>query len=76
MWPPAMLRRPPIVLLPFLVIVVLASAWLFLFALGRHVPRPPPPNPNGYDDFIKAGGLLSDPTALEALSVKTSSIRR
>jgi hypothetical protein len=55
-----MLRRPPIALLPLLVIVVLASAWLFLFALGGPVARLPPPNPNGYDDFVRAAGLLSD----------------
>jgi hypothetical protein len=48
------------VLLPFLVIVVLGSAWPFLFALGRPVPRRPPPNPNGYDDFVRAAGLVSD----------------
>ena len=23
--------------------------------LGRAPPRPPLPNPNGYDDFVKAG---------------------
>jgi hypothetical protein len=48
------------VLLPFLVVVVLASVWLFLFTLARPVARRPPPNPNGYDDFVRAAGLLSD----------------
>src|SRR6185437_9685936 len=33
-----------------------------LFELNRPVPRPPLPNPNGYDDFVKAGqSLIGDP---------------
>ena len=32
---------------------------LLAFTLGRSPARPPPlPNPNGYDDFIKAGGAV------------------
>jgi hypothetical protein len=40
-------------------IVVLANVLLIVFTLDRSRSLPPPPNPNGYDDFIKAAGLVT-----------------
>lgn len=71
-----MLRNPRIILLALAVVVVLANVWLFAFTLGRPPASPPLPNPNGYDDFVKAAGLVTgdvtnaddlDPDALRAL---------
>jgi hypothetical protein len=54
-----MLRNPRIMLLALVVVVVLANVWLIAFTLGRPPARPPLPNPNGYDDFLKAAALLT-----------------
>jgi hypothetical protein len=40
------------------IFVLAALTALFLF-VGRTPPRPPLPNPNGYDDFLKAAGLVT-----------------
>jgi hypothetical protein len=53
--------RPPARFISGLVIAggVLLVAALIL-VLTRPAPAPPPlPNPNGYDDFLKAGGMLT-----------------
>src|SRR5689334_22743996 len=43
-------------------LAVLGLAAYALFEVNRPVPRPPLPNPNGYDDFVKAGQtLVGDP---------------
>ena len=54
-----MLRNPRIMLLALVVVVVLANVWLIAFTLGRPPVCPPVPNPNGYDDFLKAATLLT-----------------
>src|SRR5438046_5429903 len=41
-----------------LLVAVLAGLTL-LFSTGRTPPRPALPNPNGYDDFLKASAALS-----------------
>src|ERR1035441_6890938 len=58
-WPSAMLRNPRIMLLALVVVVGRANVWLIAFTLGRPPARPPLPNPNGYDDFLKAATLLT-----------------
>lgn len=40
--------------------VALTGFALLLFTTGKPVPLPPLPNPNGYDDIVKAGSLVSD----------------
>jgi len=54
-----MARRTRIMLLALVVIVVLANVWLIVLSTGRPPARPPLPNPNGYDDFLKAATLLT-----------------
>jgi hypothetical protein len=51
---PAMLRNPRLRLLPFALVAVVVFVALLLFTTGRPV-RPRLPNPNGYDDLVKAG---------------------
>ena len=56
------------VLLALVVIFVLAVLAVLL-STGRMPPRPPLPNPNGYDDFLKAAALLiGDPANASALN--------
>ena len=51
-----MFRHPRFLLIAFALAAVAVLAVLMAFTLGRSPARPPPlPNPNGYDDFIKAG---------------------
>ena len=46
-------------LLPALVVVAaLAGFALLLFTAGKSAPLPPLPNPNGYDDLVRAGEML------------------
>lgn len=47
------------VLLALAAAFVLAIITLLGFIYGRTTPFPPLPNPNGYDDFVQAGALLS-----------------
>jgi hypothetical protein len=49
-------RKP---LLALAVISVLAILTVLFLARGRTPPLPPLPNPNGYDDFLKAAALLT-----------------
>jgi hypothetical protein len=58
-WPIAMLRNPHLLLIVLVVVVVLANVWLIAFTLGRPPATPPLPNPNGYDDLVKAAGLVT-----------------
>lgn len=43
--------------IPIAVILILIG-WLLFDALRPTPPQPPLPNPNGYDDFVKAGQML------------------
>jgi hypothetical protein len=52
-----MARKSRIMLLALVVIVVLANVSLIVLSTGRPPARPPLPNPNGYDDFLKAATL-------------------
>jgi hypothetical protein len=47
-------------LLPALVVIFVLTMLTVLFlSRGRATPRPPLPNPNGYDDFLKAVALMT-----------------
>jgi len=48
-------RKTRTLLLALVVIMVMA---VLVLTLGRTPPRPPLPNPNGYDDFVKAGAAV------------------
>ena len=50
-----MAQRIRIMLLALVVIIVLANVSLIFLSVGRPPARPPLPNPNGYDDLLKAG---------------------
>jgi hypothetical protein len=54
-----MKTKTRIVLLALAAALVLAIITWMAFIYGRASPFPPLPNPNGYDDFVQAGGLLS-----------------
>ena len=59
-WPSAMPRRFPVLLLASVVIAAFTTLGLFIFTMGRPLASPPlPPNPNGYDDFLRASALLA-----------------
>ena len=47
------------ILLALAAAVVLGVITLLAFIYGRATTFPPLPNPNGYDDFVQAGALLS-----------------
>ncbi|MGO8930974.1 MAG: hypothetical protein ACLQU3_29310 [Limisphaerales bacterium] len=49
-----MFRNPRLLLLAFALAAVVVLVALLAFTIGRSPVRPPLPNPNGYDDFIKA----------------------
>ena len=53
-----MLRNPRFLLLAFALAAVAVLVALLASTIGHSPPRPPLPNPNGYDDFIKAGGAV------------------
>src|ERR1035441_1451521 len=57
-----MFRNPRLLLLAFALVAVVVLLTLLAFTVARPPARPPPlPNPNGYDDFIKAGeAVLGD----------------
>ncbi|MGO8928688.1 MAG: hypothetical protein ACLQU3_17605 [Limisphaerales bacterium] len=56
-----MFRNPRLLLLAFALAAVVVLVALLAFTMGRSPVRPPLPNPNGYDDFIKAGeAVLGD----------------
>jgi len=51
----------PVTLIAVLLAVLGLVAYA-LFDVNRPVPRPPLPNPNGYDDFVKAGeAVIGEP---------------
>lgn len=54
-----MLRKNRTLLLALAVIFVLVMLTVLVVSTGRTPPRPPLPNPNGYDDFLKAAALLT-----------------
>jgi hypothetical protein len=56
-----MFRNPRLLLLAFALAAVAVLVALLASTIGRSPVRPPLPNPNGYDDFIKAGeAVLGD----------------
>ena len=76
-----MLRKNRILLLALAAILVLALLTMLVVSRGRTAPRTPLPNPNGYDDFLKAAALLTgdvgnastlDPNDLRALVATNS----
>ena len=50
-----MFRNPRLLLLAFALVAVAVLVALLALTIGRLPVRPPLPNPNGYDDFVKAG---------------------
>jgi len=52
-------RKAPTLLLALAVVFVLAMLAVVVLFVGRTSPPPPLPNPNGYDDFLKAAALLT-----------------
>jgi hypothetical protein len=54
-----MSRRVRALLLTFVVMVTLTALGLVVFTTPRKSPRPPLPNPNGYDDFLTAGAMVT-----------------
>ncbi|MSU60116.1 MAG: hypothetical protein EXS35_18425 [Pedosphaera sp.] len=52
------MKRALRILLLILGIVALCAMALVLFLFGKTTAIPPLPNPNGYDEYIKAGNLL------------------
>ena len=56
-----MFRNPRFLLIAFALAAGAVLVALLAFTMGRAPVRPPLPNPNGYDDFIKAGeAVLGD----------------
>jgi hypothetical protein len=55
----AMPTRKRIILVALGVILLIASALVIDFMAGKPAPGRPLPNPNGYDDFLRAGTKLS-----------------
>jgi hypothetical protein len=53
-------RRVRALLLTLVVTFVLLALALALFTPGQRPTRPPLPNPNGYDDFLRAGAAVTD----------------
>ncbi len=54
-----MLKRFRTPLLALAVIFVLAMLTVLFWPTGQPPPRPPLPNPNGYDDFLNAAAMLT-----------------
>ena len=46
-------------LLALVALIALAGFAVLLFTVGKPAPLAPLPNPNGYDDIVKAGSLVS-----------------
>jgi hypothetical protein len=57
---PRRIRKLPLALVVMFLLALLA---LIVLSAGRTPARPPLPNPNGYDDFLKAAALLSGDVA-------------
>ena len=62
-----MLQRFRTPLLALAVFCVLAMLTVLFLSVGRTPPRPRLPNPNGYDDFLKAAALLTGDVYLSPL---------
>jgi hypothetical protein len=58
-WPSAMPQKIRNMLLALVVIFALAMLTVLFFSVGRTPPLSPLPNPNGYDDFLKAVAVLT-----------------
>jgi hypothetical protein len=54
-----MFRHPRFLLIAFALAAVAVLAVLLAFTLGRSPARLPLPNPNGYDDFLKASEVVT-----------------
>jgi hypothetical protein len=55
--------RPARLLTGFFIVAILLVVAALAFTLSQPRPAPPPlPKPNGYDDLIKAAGMLADNT--------------
>jgi len=52
-------RKVTSLLFALVVVFILAMLAVVVLFVGRTPPTPPLPNPNGYDDFMKAAGLLT-----------------
>ena len=69
-----MFRNPRLLLLAFALAAGVVLVALLASTIGRAPVRPPLPNPNGYDDFIKAGeavlGDISDWPVLDHDSLR------
>jgi len=53
-----MSRKAPTLLFALVVVFILATLMVLFLLVGR-TPPTPRPNPNGYDDFLKAAALLT-----------------
>ena len=64
-----MARKPRTLLLALITVFALATVAVFFFTARPVHPRPPMPDPNGYDDFLKAITLVNRnyPTNLSTL---------
>jgi len=60
-------RKTRNLLLALVVVFVLAILTALVMSTGRTPPRTPLPNPNGYDDFLKAAALLTGDVYLSPL---------
>jgi hypothetical protein len=54
-----MSRKIPALLFALVVVFLLATLTVLFLLVGRTSPAPPLPNPNGYDDFLKAAAVLT-----------------
>ena len=54
-----MSRKPRNLLLALALIILIAFAALIGFMVGQPLVSAPMPNPNGYDDFVQAGGTVT-----------------
>ena len=54
-----MFRNPRILLLAFAFVAVAVLVVLLALTIGRSPARLPLPNPNGYDDFLKASEMVT-----------------
>src|ERR1700722_845219 len=57
--PLAMLRKARTLLLALVAVLLLAMLAVLFLSVGLTPPPQPLPNPNGYDDFLKAAALLT-----------------
>ncbi len=62
----------------FFIAAVLLVVAALVFTLAQPAPAPPPlPKPNGYDDLVRAGGMVADKTSdFETMSEECSALPR